>query len=566
VNWKNVLLLVSVDIKSYRAVTGLRFRRFRENRRVTYALYVMACLIGVLIGLAIGNFYNGVSDITLRNLLFQGATYFFISLPTLVLLYGLVFTQMNQIQRIGVKSSVEPLYWFPISWKEHTLASILANVLGATLIITIFVSSSIFVASIFFGLVPLAVLTIFALLASVVMASVTTEVFKVLQVRLSGAVTKAAGRAAIWVRLLGSILFFMVFYSIYFSLYYNVTPIALIESIAGGQKALRFIPYVWLGVALSTFISSLWLETVVFFLASFVFIYVLFLAAAHLNMRFGLYEAPSIRISRGVYVPRTGVLGRLGFSALEAAIVRKDFRAFTRRSELMYIFIFPIIFIIMPLLSAMRGGTATLPSTFSSFLFVYLTLGPGTIMAIMLGSMIVGSEGKSVWSLYASPISAKSLVKAKYSFATLFSLVVTLICSLTTGLLTAPSIQVAFIGFVEAMLLIFSLAMVSLTYGIEGAEFRELLPRPVMIRPKWSFIDMIVCIAAGLAIIAPMIPYGLNLIFQTGGFGQTTPMSLSWYYPFIEILISGAIAAIITRVFYKMAVNSAEELLLKAEE
>lgn len=565
-NWKNVLLLVSVDIKSYRAVTGLRFRRFRENRRVTYALYVMACLIGVLIGLAIGNFYNGVSDITLRNLLFQGATYFFISLPTLVLLYGLVFTQMNQIQRIGVKSSVEPLYWFPISWKEHTLASILANVLGATLIITIFVSSSIFVASIFFGLVPLAVLTIFALLASVVMASVTTEVFKVLQVRLSGAVTKAAGRAAIWVRLLGSILFFMVFYSIYFSLYYNVTPIALIESIAGGQKALRFIPYVWLGVALSTFISSLWLETVVFFLASFVFIYVLFLAAAHLNMRFGLYEAPSIRISRGVYVPRTGVLGRLGFSALEAAIVRKDFRAFTRRSELMYIFIFPIIFIIMPLLSAMRGGTATLPSTFSSFLFVYLTLGPGTIMAIMLGSMIVGSEGKSVWSLYASPISAKSLVKAKYSFATLFSLVVTLICSLTTGLLTAPSIQVAFIGFVEAMLLIFSLAMVSLTYGIEGAEFRELLPRPVMIRPKWSFIDMIVCIAAGLAIIAPMIPYGLNLIFQTGGFGQTTPMSLSWYYPFIEILISGAIAAIITRVFYKMAVNSAEELLLKAEE
>jgi len=571
VNWKNVLLLMSVDIKSYRLVRGSKFRRFRENKLVTYSLYVSACLIGTLIGWLIGNFYSGVSDSALKKLIFDGATYFFISFPTLSLIYGLVFTQMSQIQRIGTRVSIQPLYWFPITWKEHTLASILASVVGVPLIVTVFVSSSIFVASLFLGLVPLAVLTILALLASVILASATTEIFKTLQVRLSGAVTKVAGRAAIWVRLLGSILFFVVFYLIYFSLYYSVTPIALIESIAGGQRALWFIPYVWLGVALSTFISSLWLETVVFFLASFVFIYALFLSAVHLNMKFGLYEAPSIRISRGVYVPKVGLLGRLGFSTVEAAIIRKDFRAFTRRHELMYIFIIPIIFTIMPLIFSMRSEAATpLPSRIYSFMFIYLTLLPGTLMAVVLGSSIVGSEGESIRYLHSFPLSAKNLVKAKHSFATLFSLVVTLICSVIGGLLTAPSVQIAAIGLIEAVFLIFSLSMVSLTFGIKGADFRE-FPRPRIIRPVWGLITMIVSIIAGLAIVSPIIPYGLKLIFETSeGWLKTLitaimPLSLPDYYPYIAVLLSGVIAAIITYVFRKMALNNAEQLLAKAE-
>jgi len=570
-NWKNVLLLVSVDVKSYRLVRGSRFRRFRENKLVTYALYVAAWLIGILIGWLVGNFYSGVSDSAFKELIFQGAAYFFISLPTLSLLYGLVFTQMNKIQRIGVKVSIQPLYWFPITWEEHTLASILASILGTPLIITIFISSSIFVASLFLGLVPLAVFTILALLATAILASATTEILKSLQVRLTGAVTKVAGRAAIWLRLLGSILFFIVFYLIYFSLYYNVTPVALIESIAGVQSTLWFIPYLWPGMALSSFISNLALETVVFSLASLVFIYALFLAAVRLNMRFGLYEAPSIRISRGVYVPRVGLLGRLGFSPVEAAIIRKDFRSFTRRSELMYIFIFPIVFIIMPLIVSMRSDAASpSPSGIYSFMFAYLTLLPGALMATILGSSIVGSEGGSIGYLYSLPLSAKSLVKAKHSFATLFSLAVGLICSVIGGLLIVPSVEMVAIGLIEGIFLTFSLAMVSLAFGIRGADFRE-FPRPRMIRPKWGFINIIVCVIVGLAVVSPMIPYVLRLIFETSEgwlktlIGAMMPASLPEYYLYIAIFISGIVAAIITYMFHKIAVNNAEQLLAKAE-
>jgi hypothetical protein len=566
VNWKNVLRLISVDVKASRMVRAVRFRRFRENKIVTYALYMGACSLGLLVGWFVGNFFVGITDLTLKQLVLNGATNLFITLPTIVLLYGLVFTQMSQFQRIGVKVSIEPIYWFPITWQEHTLASIIANMLGAPLIITTFVCSSILVASFFLGLVPLAVFTVFMLLASLFLASITTEAFKVLQVRISGAVTKAAGRAAVWVRLIGSILFFVIFYIIYFSLYYSVSPLALIESVAGGQRILWFIPYLWPGMTLSAFATGLWLETALFLSASAVFIFLLFLAAINLNVKFGLYEAPSIKVSRGVYVPRAGLLGRLGFSPPEAAVIRKDLRAFTRRHELMYIFIFPIIFIIIPLLSTMRGGTA-IPSTFSSFLFIYLTLLPGTLMAVILGSIIVGSEGESVWCIYSAPISAKSLVKAKYFFIILFSLLVILVCDFSLLVYCqlfngAPSIRAVVIGFAEAVFLSFSLAMISLACGVKGADFRELPPRPRMIRPVWSLINMTACAIAGLAIIAPLVPYGVQRIFQSFFITSFLPD----YYPYVALPVSGVIAAIITYAASKIALNSAEELLRKAEQ
>jgi hypothetical protein len=565
VNWKNVLLLVSVDIKSSRLISGTKFRRFRENKSVTYALYTGACMLGLLVGLLVGNFYKGISDPALKETFLRGATDLLTTLPTLALLYGLVFSQMSQMQRIGAKVSVQPLYWFPITWEEHTLASILANLLGAPVVITIFICSSLSLASFSLGLAPLAAFAVLALLASLLLASVTTEILKVLQVRMSGAFTRVAGRRAILVRFLGTIIFFFLFYLAYFSLYYNAAFPALIESMASGQRILWFVPYVWLGMALSTFVSGLGLETAIFFLASLAFIYFLFLAAVRLNVRFGLYEEPSIHISREAYIPKAGLLGRLGFSSAEAAIMKKDFRAFTRRRDLMSFFIMPIVFTIIPLLSSMRSSAAAaLPPSFNLFIFGYLTLLLGTFMTFALGSAVVGSEGGGVWYIYSSPISAKSLVKAKYFFTTLFSFAVTLVCFVVGVFLTSPSTRMAAIGLTEAILLVFSLGMVSLTFGIRGADFRE-LPRPRMIRPLWGFVNVIVCLLLALAIVSPIIPYGLEIFFRSIQAPAAISISLPEAYLYVALPISCVIASVVTYVFHRIAVKNAEEFLLKAE-
>ena len=568
-NWKNVLLLIGADTKSYRLVSGRRFRGFRESKIATYSLYIGALLLGSLIGWIIGGFYSGMSDPQMKVLVLEGAISFFISFPTFALLYGLVFTQMSQIQRIGAKVSIQPLYWFPITWEEHTLASITANILGVPLAFTVFVASGITVASMFMGVVPLAFLTIFALLLSVFMASATTEISKVLQVRVSGAITKAAGRAAIWLRLVGSIVFFLVFYAVYFSLYSQTSPLLLLEMIATGQKSVWFIPYVWPGMALSYLALGLPFETTVFSLTSIAFVYVLFLVAANLNVRYGLYEMPAIRISRGAYVPKTGFLGRLGFSPSEAAVMRKDFKAFTRRQELAYIFIFPVIFAIMPVLSMMRtGAEAPTPQalrTLHSILFAFLALLPGTIMTTTLGSMMIGLEGAPVWYLYSSPITAKSLVKAKYSFSVLFSFVATLTCSVIGGAIWTPSIRLTVLCVVEAVFLTLSLSMVSLSFGIRGADFRE-LPRPRMIRPKWMLVNGLVCIVLAAAIVSPIIPYAVNLFFETIGASIIVPLPIPEAYLYFALPASGAIAYAVTRVFRSTALKNAGNFLASAEE
>ncbi|MEM2947108.1 MAG: hypothetical protein QXN96_02585 [Candidatus Bathyarchaeia archaeon] len=560
-NWKNVLLLISVDVKASRVFRGARFRRFRENKIVTYAEYIGACVLGLLAGFFTGNFFAGITDPSLRQLVHEGATTFFIALPIIALLYGLVFTQISQFQRIGAKITIQPPYWLPITWTEHTLASIIANILGIPLILTVFISSAIILASLFLELLPLAAVTVLALLVSLFLSSITTEVLRVAQVRISGAITKAVGRAAIWVRFIGTIIFFIVFYAIYFSLYYNVSPQILIEWVATGQKMLWFIPYLWHGAALSSFASGLWLETALFLLFSMGFIYALFLAATILNARFGLYEAPTIKVSSGVYIPKTGFLGRLGFSPLEAAIIRKDFKAFTRRRELMQIFIIPIVLIIMPILSTMRGETAP-PPTISTFLFIYMALLPGSFIAFSLGNIIVGSEGSGIWLVNSMPISAKSFVRAKYAFIALFSLIVILVCSAATYFILAPSIRALFIAALESIFLAFALGMVSLFCGIRGADFQE-LPRLKMVKPLWSLLNMAVCALVGLLIIGPMLPYGFQRIFQS--FFVTVSL-LPSYYPYIALPISGIIALAITYVAYKLALNSAEKLLQSIEQ
>ena len=557
-NWKTVLRLIGVDVKSGRLIRGRKVRRFRERRFFQYLLYGGTSALGIAIGLLVGIFYGGIADAGTKVLFRKGALDLFTSLPILVLIYSLVFTLMSQIQRAGVKTSIQPPYWMPITWEEHTLASTLANLLGFSLASIISIGSAIAVASVFLEIVPLAIFTMLALLASAFLASTTTEIFRVLQVRLVGAVYKSSGKAAVWVRFIGSLIFFVVFYIVWFA-FTSGASVAVIGTVVGAQNAVWFVPYVWLGMALAAFTEGLFAYTIIFSLASLLFILILFYVAVRLNSKFGLYEPPVITISRGAYVPKTGLLGKLGFSSLEAAVIKKDFKAFTRRRELMYIFIMPIVFILMPLMQYFGAIGRFPPIEASPFLFAWILLIPGALMAVMLGNMIVGQEGGSVWYLYSSPITANGLVKCKYAFIIVFSCIVTTACSIVGILVAHPSLNFTVASFIESLLLIFALGAVSLGAGIRGADFVE-IPRPKMIRPRTVFINMIVCFVLALVMLSPLIPYAVSMVSIIG-----IPLPLPTVDLYVALPISVIIALIITYIFYKKAVKDAKEFLTKAE-
>jgi len=558
-NRKNVVHLIRVDMKSGRLIRGRRLTRFRESRFLPYLLYGGALALGLAVGAIAGFIYNGVSavaDSQLMALFHQGLLDLFLSLPTLVLIYSIVFTMMQQIQRSGVKFSVQAPYWLPITWEEHTLASTIANLLGFPLASIVFIGSAIIVVSAFMGEVAYAVFTFFALLATAFMASAITEIFRILQVRFIGAVYKSTGRAAVWVRFVGSLLFFLVFYIVYFFITSGPGAITFVQTVASAQSAVWFIPFVWLGMTLYSFINGLYAQALVFMTLSLMLISSLFYAAVMLNRRFGLYEPPAITVSRGVYAPRTGFLGKLGFSTVEAALIRKDLKAFTRRRELMYIFIMPIVFMIVPLMQTL-GATGPQPTeAIPPFLFGFFFLLPGAIMATILGSMMIGEEGGAVWRIYSAPISSKSLVKGKYFFIVFFSALVTAVTGIVWVAVFHPSLRAILVALATSLLLVFALGAISLANGIRGADFTE-LPRPRMMRTAWNFINLIACFLAALAILVPFIPYAFTIV---------PFMSLR---PVIELyqatVISAAVALTIAFVAYRMALKNGTELLTKAE-
>jgi len=558
VKWKTVLRLVIVDIKSGRLIRGQRLRRYRESRVLQYLLYGGACLLGLAIGLAVGSFYNGLPDSDLKSLIYQGVYQLFPSLPTLILISSMVFTMMVQIQRAGVRFSTQPPYWLPITWGEHTLASTLAHLVGAPLVSIILAGSAMAAFTVFLGELPLAAFTILALLASAFLASTTTEIFRLLQMRLAGAVYKASGKAAVWVRFIGSLLFLIAFYVIWFAFTSGAGFVTLIEAVAGGQEAVWFIPYLWLGLSLASFASGLLAQTVVFSLASVLFILVLFYTAVRLNARFGLYEPPAITVSRGVYAPKVGLLGKLGFSSLEAAVIRKDVKAFTRRRELVYVFIMPLVFILMPLmqqLGVLGESTAMEPSR---FLFAWILLGPGAIMAVMLGTMIIGEEGQAVWHFFSSPITPRSLVKCKYAFIVIFSCIVTIACGTIGIVVSGPSPDIAVALLIEAVLLIFALSAVSLGAGIRGADFAE-VPRPRMVRPLTALVTMILCAALAAAIFSPLLLHAVTMGYLP------FPVALPAIDLALAVSLSAVIAVVIALVFYRMTLRQAREFLTKAK-
>jgi hypothetical protein len=562
-NWKNVIHLMRVERKSGRLLRGIKPTRYKENSFLAYWPYWLAIGVGIAIGLLAGFIANTLissGEFSLTDVR-TGSIGLFVTLPTLVLVYNLVLTLLQQIQRSGIKVSAQTPYWLPVTWQEHTLASVLASLLGIPIGSVLMIVSAIFVYSVFIGLILPATLAAFAVLAAAFMASVTTEILRILQVRFIGAVYKSSGRAAVWVRFVGSLGFFIIFYAIYF--YIVNGGFTFVSTFTQVQGSVWFIPFVWLGTTLSYFLVTFdLLMGIVFLSLSVLFLGALYALAVGLNKRFGLYEPAAIKVQKsGVYTPKTGFLGKLGFADSEAAIIRKDLKAFTRRRELMTIFIAPIVIILIPLMQSLGiTGSEGIPTEISLFYLGMTFLFPSAFMVMSLGNLIIGEEGQAIWRIYASPVSAKNLVKSKYFLITLFGFIILVITGTLGTLIYRPSTTMVIVAFAESIFLIFALGTISLNIGFKGADFTE-IPRPRMVRQSWALINLAVCFLAGVGILSPIVPSVVASFL-----GQVMPgFQLPTLDPIVAVPLSGIIATVITVIFYKLTLDTAKDFLRKAE-
>jgi hypothetical protein len=561
-NWKNVLFIMRVERKSGRLVRGIKATRYKENSFLAYWPYWVALIIGVVGGLIANFIVSGIyssQDLTNLPSLTTGAMSVFVILPTVILVFSFVFTLLQQIQLAGIKTTGQVMYWLPITWQEQTLASILSNLLGLPVAFVIGIGSGMIVFAAFNGLILQALLTFAALIAAAFLASLTTEILRLVQMRFIGAIYKSSGKAAIWVRLAGTLFFFVVFYVLYFYVIYGSGSVTFFTSLSNFQSTVWYIPFVWVALVVSYIFSGLYLQAALFVVLSALFLASLYYLAVFLNMRFGLYEPPAITLQKsGVYTPKTGLLGKLGFSSAEAAIMRKDFRAFTRRREMVSIFIVPIIMIILPLMQSLgvTGSEGSAQASGSLIFESIIFLLPSSFSAMLLGQVMIGEEGQSIWRIYASPISAKSLVKSKTFFLIIFSVIILLLSGTIGVIFYQPSLQVAITAFLEGFFVLLAVGIVALTIGFKGPDFSQ-TRRARMVRQEWSLIGLVVGAVVGASVLAPLLlSVGLSLF--TGGNINTSNLAIS-------VGISAAISLGISIVVYRINLGIAADFLKKSQ-
>jgi hypothetical protein len=561
-NWKNVLFLLRVERKSGRLIRGIKATRYRENRFIAYWPYWVALILGVVGGvianLAVSSIYSGSTAIPNLPALTTGTLSVFVTLPAITLVFCFVFTLLQQIQAAGVKAAGQVMYWLPVTWQEQTMASILSNLLGLPIALVLGIGAGVMVFGALNGLILQSLLTCFALLATAFLASATTEILRLLQMRFVGAVYKSSGRAAIWVRLIGTLFFFVVFYTAYSYVVYGTGALTFFTTLQQIQSVAWFVPFIWLALAIGNIFGGLYLQALAYLASSALFIAALYYLAVLLNQRFGLYEPPAIRLQKSgaIYAPKTGLLGKLGFSTAEAALIRKDLRAFTRRREMISVFIVPIIMIVLPLTQSI-GVSGNAASSQSNFVFSgIIFLLPATFMALLLGEVMIGEEGQAVWRIYASPISPKSLVKSKTFFLTVFSTVILLISCVIGVIFYHPTVQVAIAVFLEGFFALLAVGIVALTIGFKGPDFSQ-SRRARMVRQEWSLIGLVVGAIVGLFVLAPLLlSVGLSLF--TGGI-------IGFFNLALGVGISAAISLGISIVFYRINLGIAAEFLKKAQ-
>jgi hypothetical protein len=177
-------------------------------------------------------------------------------------------------------------------------------------------------------------------------------------------------------------------------------------------------------------------------------------------------------------------------------------------------------------------------------------------MAMLLGQVLIGEEGSVIWRIYASPISPKNLVKSKFFLTMIFSIIILVITGVVGIVVFHPSFRKVIIAMVEAFLIALAVASVSLQIGLRAPDFSG-TRRTRMVRQEWSLIGSVVGVIVGVAVFAPVFAqYGLAIYYNS---------SVSTLNYAIGVLVSAAISIVITVVFYRINIGTAQKLLQKAE-
>ncbi|MGA8303417.1 MAG: hypothetical protein WA691_05085 [Thermoplasmata archaeon] len=263
------------------------------------------------------------------------------------------------------------------------------------------------------------------------------------------------------------------------------------------------IPLFWSSRALSEWIAGQYVLASAFALGQVAFVVLLGAIAGRLRMRFWVPSPAEIRMQEHRYTGEPGLLSHVGLSRPETALVSKDLRGLVRRREMTSLLVVPVVLVLLLLIEGADFGT------YGTVLWVGWVAG---FFGLLLAVTSLGQERHSIQQLFAFPLSARNVFRAKSTSVLLPVLVGAFAMSLGVGLFA----RFAALSTLALVLLTVGAAAVLSLWGLVFAsrysDFQD-RPRPQFLRPT----AMIAATGSGVALLAVIIVPGAFAVVDPSG-------------------------------------------------
>jgi hypothetical protein len=452
------------------------------------------------------------------------------------IMYGLLF-EFSQASSVG---SSDIINWLPITAAEFVLASVLSMLYFLSPLLALVFGAS-FGLSLSANMLETGLLTLVFGILGIFFGAFILEIIRAVTNRVSTSFYKRSGRTAVAVRMIVFLILMVTFF-----LVSNINFLfTILQQYMGGIGNAWFIPILWPSLAVMSYLTAEPLQTLLYAVSSVGLVIVFLWACIKLREKYWVPVPFSITLKPSKpYAPKQGFLGRLGFTAAEAALVKKDLHGLTRRKEMMVWIALPLAMSLISLFSFQSSGT-TSNTTLAKLTPFWGPLIGVFLLAFYMALTGIGQEGSAFLNLRVIPLKEREVAKSKLAVALLPSTAILVVVIAFIQVIVQLRLEASITVAVTLFAALFECAFVGLAVGSRFPDFTE-LPRARFVDPMGTLLGMfIVAVCVGITFLPPFV-YSFHVL---------------GYFPLLVApLISAIVCILVCYVSYHAILTSLQQL------
>jgi hypothetical protein len=464
-----------------------------------------------------------------------------IFLPSLMMLAAIMYGLLFEFSQSSSAGSSDVINWLPIRAVEFVLASVFSMIYFLAPILAV-VFGATFGISLSVNMVDIGLLSLVFGILGMFVGAFLIEIVRAITNRVSASFYKRSGRTTVAVRML---VFLVVMVA--FILVSNVNFLfAILQQFMGGIGNAWFIPILWPSLAMMSYLTAETLQLLFYAVSSMGLAIVLLWASVKLREKYWIPAPFSIKLKPSKsYTPKRGFLGSLGFTAAEAALIKKDLRGLTRRKEMIVWIAIPVAISLISLFS-FQTSWETATSTIEKLALFWGPLMGVLMFAFYMTLTGIGQEGSAFLNLVITPLKEKDIIRSKLATALSPPFCAMIALTAFIQIIVQLRFEALITVIVTLFAALFECAFVGLALGSRFPDFTE-VPRARFIDQKGVLLGMLLIAACiGVTFLPPFL-YSLHV--------------LEWF-PLLAAPILSAIACVlICYVAYRATLGSLQELI-----